>query len=70
MPSINRAVTIVEDTLFCRNNFRRLLKVVIALMLITYLLIGVIVYQHFSRPIPQYFVTTSNGLLFEIKAAQ
>jgi len=67
---INRLVTIAEDTLFCRNNFRRLLKVVLAFILIVYLLIGVIVYQHFTRPTPQYFVTTSNGLLFEIKAMQ
>jgi hypothetical protein len=65
---INRSILIAEDSLFCRNNFRRLLKVVCGMMIIAYLLIGFIVYQHFSRPIPQYFVTTSNGLLFEIHA--
>lgn len=58
---------IAKDSQFYRNNFRRLLTFIFVLLVIAYILLGVVVYQHVTRPIPQYFVTTSDGRLIEIK---
>jgi intracellular multiplication protein IcmL len=63
----DRLAIIAQNNQFYRNNFRRLLMFIFILLILAYALLGIIVYQHISRPIPQYFVTTSDGRLIEIK---
>ena len=65
----NRKTIIADQTHFYRNNFRRLLNFLFVLIAIAYLLIGLVVYQHLTRPVSQYFVTTSDGRLVEIQPA-
>jgi hypothetical protein len=52
---------------FYQKNFRRLLKVIYGLLILTYGLVGFIAYQYFSAPPSKYFVTTTDGQLIEIK---
>ncbi len=68
MPQDKLAI-IAQETQFYRNNFRRLLTFIFILLILAFVLLGVVVYQHITRPIPQYFVTTSDGRLIEIKPA-
>lgn len=64
--SDKRLITIAEQSQFYRNNFRRLLRFMFVLILLAYGLLGLIIYQHYTRPPAQYFVTTSDGQLTEI----
>lgn len=64
--SNKRLITIAEQSQFYRNNFRRLLSLMVVLILLAYALLGLIIYQHYTRPPAQYFVTTSDGQLTEI----
>jgi len=57
---------IARQSQFYRKGFRKILTMVFALIMIAYALLGVIIYLHFTRPAPQYFVTTSGGRLIEI----
>lgn len=52
--------------LFYRDNFRRLLILAFILVFIVFLLMGYILYQHFTKPSPKYFIATSDGRLVEI----
>jgi len=65
---LDRSALVGEQTQFYRNNYRRLLHFVLFLNLVAFILLGVIVYQHMTRPIPKYFATTSDGRLVEIQA--
>ncbi len=65
---VNRAAIIEQQSNFYRNGFRKLIVAVLVLMVLAYILLGVMIYQHITRPIPQYFVTTSDGRLIEIKS--
>jgi hypothetical protein len=51
---------------FYKANFRRLLNFCYFLSVMVLAIIGLVMYQHFTRPDPHYFVTTSEGMLFEI----
>ncbi len=66
MPQDRQAI-IAENSVFYRNQFRFLLTLTFVLIGIAFLLIGFIIYQAMTLPTPQYFVTTSNGQLFEIQ---
>lgn len=61
-----RQQIIATQSQFYRNGFRKILVLVFVLITIAYGLLGFIVYQHMTRPTPQYFVTTSGGRLIEI----
>lgn len=67
---MDRLNLVDEQGLFYRNNFRRLLKFVYVLIFFSAALLGIILYQLFTTPTPQYFVTTSDGRLIEIKPVQ
>lgn len=64
--SIDRVDSIDEHPNFFRNNYRRLFTVSFVLISIIFLLIALVFYQHYTRPIIKYFVTTSDGRLIEI----
>jgi hypothetical protein len=57
---------IANQSQFYRKGFRQILTLVFILIVIAYGLLSLIVYQHITRPTPQYFVTTSGGRLIEI----
>lgn len=61
------STVIAAHSQFYRNNFRRLHTLAFVLITIAYLMLGFIIYEHLTRPTPQYFVTTSDGRLIEIK---
>lgn len=46
---------------FYRDNYRRLVGVVLLLIIINLLLVGTVVYLISSRPAPQYFATSTDG---------
>jgi intracellular multiplication protein IcmL len=64
---LDRLALIGEQSQFYRNNYRRLLYFVLFLIIVAFILLGVIVYQHMTRPVPKYFATTSDGRLIEIQ---
>ncbi len=64
---MDRRKLIDERNLFYRNGFRNLLLFCFVMLLINAGLLALIFYQHIARPKPQYFVTTSQGRLVEIK---
>lgn len=66
MPQNRKSIIADQNQFYC-NNFRRLLNFLFALTILAYLLVGLVVYQHLTRPVSQYFVTTSDGRLIEIK---
>jgi len=61
-----REEIIANQSQFYRDGFRKIVTMVFVLMIIAYGLLALIVYQHLTRPEPQYFVTTSSGRLIEI----
>ena len=61
-----RQTLINTQSQFYRDGFRKIVFMLFVLMMIAYGLLGIIVYQHMTRPTPQYFVTTSSGRLIEI----
>ena len=61
-----RETIIAAQSQFYRDGFRKLVLMLFILMMIAYGLLGLIVYLHITRPLPQYFVTTSGGRLVEI----
>lgn len=46
--------------------YRKLITLAYALMFIVLCLMGIIIYQHMTRHLPKYFVTTIDGRLVEI----
>lgn len=47
--------------------YRKLINALFVLLLIIILLLGYIIYQHLTRPLPTYFATTIDGRLIEMK---
>lgn len=66
MPA-DRVAIVNKHSQFYRNNFRRLLTVMFILLGVGYILLGLIIYQYYTRPEPHYFATTSDGRLIEIQ---
>ena len=64
---LNRAALVAEQSQFYRNNYRRLLLIAFIFLIIAYGMLAIVIFQHVTRPIPQYFVTTIDGRLIEIK---
>ena len=63
----DRLAQAAKQSDFHQRNFVLLLKVVYGLLILAYGLAGLMLYQSFIQPIPQYFVTTTDGQLIEIK---
>lgn len=51
---------------FYRDNYRRVVGALLALILINFVLIGVVFYQISDRPSPQYFATSTDGKITPI----
>lgn len=64
---MNRAARVAEQSDFHQRNFGFLIKVIYVLMIVAFCLIGLLFYQHFTKPAPQYFITTTDGRLVEIQ---
>ena len=62
----NSVDIINQKSYFYKTNFRRLLNLCYLLSVLVLAIMGLVLYQHFTRPTPHYFVTTSEGMLFEI----
>lgn len=62
----NSVDVIDQRTSFYKTNFRRLLNFCYFVSVMVLAIMGLVMYQHFTRPAPHYFVTTSEGMLFEI----
>lgn len=62
-----KRVDLIEaNSRFYQMGFRKLLTFSFVLVGVAYILLGVIIYLYISRPIPNYFVATSDGRLIEI----
>ena len=65
---------IVEDAVeqvklrnnYYRDNYRKVVKVLLSMVLICISLIAVIIYQYHTRPEPRYFATTADGRITPI----
>lgn len=55
-----------NNSRFYQIGFRKMITFSFILVGIAYILLGIIIYQYISRPIPKYFVATSDGRLLEI----
>ncbi len=64
---MNRAARVAEQSDFHQRNFVFLIKLIYVLIVVAFCLIGLLFYQHFTQPAPQYFITTTDGRLIEIK---
>jgi len=64
---LNRASIVAEQSQFYRDNYRRLLLFTFIILVLAYGMLAIVIFQHVTRPIPQYFVTTTDGRLIEIK---
>ena len=64
---LDRVAVVAEQSQFYRDNYRNLLLVAFIFLILCYLMLAGVIYQHVTRPIPQYFVTTIDGRLIEIK---
>jgi hypothetical protein len=64
---IDRLQLVAQDTQFYRKNFRRLLRAVLVLGIISVLLLALIFFIQLNKSSVTYFVTTSDGRLIEIK---
>lgn len=67
---LNRAEIAAENVSFYPQGFRLLLIIFFLLLAVGFGLLALIMYQHFSRPEPQFFVTTSDGRLIEIHSVK
>lgn len=65
---VDRVALIDSQSRFYQANFRKLINFSLGLIVISYFFLGFIIYQHFTRPTPNYFVATSDGRLLEIKS--
>jgi intracellular multiplication protein IcmL len=63
---MDRLELVAEQNLFYRNNYRKLLKVSAGIVLLNFILLSIIFYEYYTRPIPKYFATTNDGRLIEI----
>lgn len=67
---------IVEDAVeqvklrnnYYRDNFRRVVKVLLGMVFVCICLIAVIIYQYRTRPEPRYFATSADGRITPLKA--
>lgn len=67
---LKRAEIAAQNVTFYPQGFRLLLIIFFFLLAVGFGLLALIMYQHFSRPEPQFFVTTSDGRLIEIHPAK
>ncbi len=67
---MNRSAQVATQSDFYQRNFSVLLKLIYVLVLIAFCMTGVLLYQHFTKPTQQYFITTTDGRLIEIKPGQ
>lgn len=51
---------------FYRDNYRRVLLALLVLLILNGLLVGIIVYQYYTRPEPRYFATSADGRITPI----
>jgi intracellular multiplication protein IcmL len=51
---------------FYRDNYRRLIVAVLAVIGLNFLLLGIIIYQYKTRPEPRYFATSADGRITPI----
>lgn len=66
MPQDRQSI-VAKQSQFYQNNFRRLVTFIFFLLCVVCALLGLIVFQEMTRPMPQFFVTTSDGRLVEVK---
>jgi len=64
---LHRLDLIYKNPEFFRKNYKNLMWVAFVFIGIIFILISIIIYKHLNRPIPPYFVTTTDGKLIEIK---
>lgn len=51
---------------FYRDNYRRVVGALLVLLLVNFILVGVVFYQIYDRPSPQYFATSVDGRITPI----
>jgi hypothetical protein len=67
---INRLAVVDQHAHFYKKNYRRIVALSFVLIGILFCIMGVIIYQEYTRPTEKYFITTSDGRLIEIKPLQ
>jgi hypothetical protein len=63
----DRLAQAAQQSDFYQRNCVFLLKVIFGLLILAYGLAGFMLYQSLTQSIPQYFITTTDGQLIEIK---
>lgn len=64
---MNRATQAAAEGTFSERNFALLIKLIYSLLFLAFCLTGLLFYQHFTKPPAQYFITTTDGRLIEIR---
>lgn len=53
---------------FYRNQFRRILRWLVAAVIVMFLMIGFLIYQLWNKPAQQYYASTTQGKIIALRA--